>query len=761
MSRPSWNVPSGPRSYCALDADRPEADGLVGGDGPRVGRRRVDGQPMVAALVEQPARGRPDGVTTEAAALEVRPEEQVEPGVPVVRVVLLAGLHAARDLRRRPRWSTASSRGRWPASRRRRRRRRAGRPTSARRTGRAGSPGGAATSSSRTGRRTTALAAQDRRAHSGLEARAQEGRAVRRRRCGTTTRRPSSGQVVARTVAPRSAARAYSRRIRRGSARVAATPSSPPATHDLLVEPVGVDRVVDVVERVELLGPDRDPPRDDVGRRVAEVDPGRAGRSPSATPKRRLDLGRDALRHAPPVDEHPVDVDPRRRGAVGVGELGPPPGPHPPEADDLGRAGDRRAAAHRAERRPARRRARARSRPDRRTRPGRSPARPSAARPGPGRSAAAPTSAPGRPGRPRRSGPGTAPGSRRSPARSLGARQPIERLEGDERRSRSCGAVWRSRRTRHERSASNTTSPTRSVSPSSSAWVRASSSWWRTSAEMPRAPHLQSQASAAPSRSTVTSYGWISARTPSNRTRRSRRTAAAPTRRARSVAVSASTIAPRSWSRTWSPRSAISRATARMASDADRSSGGDGRPEQRREHRHPRRRGRSLIAVHRGAGQHALGRRRVGQQRRRRGRRPGRPGCPRRRRRGRRGRRPGTSRRLAQGEQHDLRVRRQPVDGSMRILDRAGSRRRPSRARSRRPGRAARRRGRPRPRRGGHARRAVRSCDVRPLVLDVLAELGQLVVRVEGGDRGRRPGSRVGIAPSLRPRGPSRGGRAG
>ena len=55
--------------------------------------------------------------------------------------------------------------------------------------------------------------------------------------------------------------------------------------------------------------------------------------------------------------------------------------------------------------------------------------------------------------------------------------------------------------------------------------TRASSSWCRTSALMPRAPHLQSYASAAPGRSTVTSYGWISAATPSNRIRRSRLTA--------------------------------------------------------------------------------------------------------------------------------------------------------------------------------------------------------------------------------------------
>ena len=52
---------------------------------------------------------------------------------------------------------------------------------------------------------------------------------------------------------------------------------------------------------------------------------------------------------------------------------------------------------------------------------------------------------------------------------------------------------------------------------------------------MPRAPHLQSIASAAPGVSTVTSYGWISARTPSNRIRRSRRTAEAAPPRAGAV----------------------------------------------------------------------------------------------------------------------------------------------------------------------------------------------------------------------------------
>ena len=61
-------------------------------------------------------------------------------------------------------------------------------------------------------------------------------------------------------------------------------------------------------------------------------------------------------------------------------------------------------------------------------------------------------------------------------------------------------------------------------------------------------------------------------RTPSNRIRRSRRTAVAKAgpRRARRRAVSASTIAPRTWLRTCSPRSATSSETARIASARSR-----------------------------------------------------------------------------------------------------------------------------------------------------------------------------------------------
>ena len=213
-----------------------------------------------------------------------------------------------------------------------------------------------------------------------------------------------------------------------------------------------------------------------------------------------------------------------------------------------------------------------------------------------------------------------------------------------------------------------------------------------------------------------------------------------PARRARSVSVSASTMAPRSWSRTWSPRSAISRATARMASDADRSSGGDAGAEEPREHRHPRRRvGRSCRSSRRGPAPAGPGSHRRAAPRP--GRRPARPGCPRTRRRDRRGRRPGTSRRLAQGEQDDLRVGRQPVDGPVRILDRAGSRRRPSRARSRRPGPAHRRHGRLGPRRGGPARRrSGPGCTTTRPRRPRRARSARRTRR--GRHRGRRPGSR-------------------
>ena len=235
----------------------------------------------------------------------------------------------------------------------------------------------------------------------------------------------------------------------------------------------------------------------------------------------------------------------------------------------------------------------------------------------------------------------------------------------------------------------------------------------------------------------VTSYGWISAGTPSNRMRRSRRTAASPTRRARSRAVSSSTIAPRNWLRTCSPRSATSRATARTASARALGRPAAAGPEQRREHGHPDARvGR--LAVHHRARQHALGSwLAVGEQRRRPDRRAGPPGCPRTRPRARRARRPGTSRRLPEGEQHDLRERRQPVDRPVRVGDPRRPRRSRGRWRRHGPGRSASSARWRWTRPGGRARRR-EVLDVRPLVVDLLTELGEQRRTPRGRGRWRR-----------------------
>ncbi len=152
----------------------------------------------------------------------------------------------------------------------------------------------------------------------------------------------------------------------------------------------------------------------------------------------------------------------------------------------------------------------------------------------------------------------------------------------------------------------------------------------------------------APSRSTVTSYGWISARTPSNRMRRSRRMATPAARRASSRAVSSSTIAPRNWLRTASPRSATSRATSSSASARSRGAARRRRSEQRREHRRPRR-AIGRLAVHHGTRQDAHRRRRRPRAGQRRVRPADRPGWRRRPPRARRERHPGTSRSPRQG----------------------------------------------------------------------------------------------------------------
>ena len=329
-------------------------------------------------------------------------------------------------------------------------------------------------------------------------------------------------------VAAGSAERAYSSRARRGTARIAA---ASPGRDDGLVEPVRVDRVVDVVHRIELLRPDgegRGP--GDRRRRVARSR-GRAGRSPSAsrTPRRSpagCGSGRRARRAGPNRRGSRRRAPRPRRGSRSAAAPRPAARRRPRSSRSASPpTGDRREDGRRPRRGPAR------SGRAPRTRRGRSRARRSGTRRGPGRSAAASTSAAGRPVRPRRTGPGTAtvhdvvrrPSLDRPPASSsvsrlTSAMPSVGRgLAVEPDRARALGVE-------HDQG------DRRARSSSSAAWVRASSSWCRTSALIPRAPHLQSYASAAPSRSTVTSYGWISARTPSKRIRRSRRTVPAGAR---------------------------------------------------------------------------------------------------------------------------------------------------------------------------------------------------------------------------------------
>ena len=86
-----------------------------------------------------------------------------------------------------------------------------------------------------------------------LEASSQQVRAVG---LGDPADPPSpSGHVSATRCAAGSAARAYSSRTRRGTARTASVPAR---RQHRFVEPVGIDRVVDVVHRVELLRSDRE-----------------------------------------------------------------------------------------------------------------------------------------------------------------------------------------------------------------------------------------------------------------------------------------------------------------------------------------------------------------------------------------------------------------------------------------------------------------------------------------------------------------------
>jgi hypothetical protein len=82
----------------AHDADGPEAHLGVGADGPEVGRGRVDGDPVMIALLEQEPGQQPDRLGPGALALEPAAEVNVDPRVPVHRLVLLLVLDAPGDL---------------------------------------------------------------------------------------------------------------------------------------------------------------------------------------------------------------------------------------------------------------------------------------------------------------------------------------------------------------------------------------------------------------------------------------------------------------------------------------------------------------------------------------------------------------------------------------------------------------------------------------------------------------------------------------
>ena len=84
------------------DPDSTEPHPLVGPDRSLVGSGRVDGQPVVTPLLEQVAGQRPDGIGADAAPLPWRAHGDVDAGMAVVGLVLLAVLdeacHGALDL---------------------------------------------------------------------------------------------------------------------------------------------------------------------------------------------------------------------------------------------------------------------------------------------------------------------------------------------------------------------------------------------------------------------------------------------------------------------------------------------------------------------------------------------------------------------------------------------------------------------------------------------------------------------------------------
>lgn len=97
MSRPSWKVPSTPRSY-AHHSDRTEAEARIARDRGGVAHRRVDHDPMMAEVVDQVLRQRPDGIGGNATPVVRREHGDVDAGVDVLRVELLSVLDEAHRL---------------------------------------------------------------------------------------------------------------------------------------------------------------------------------------------------------------------------------------------------------------------------------------------------------------------------------------------------------------------------------------------------------------------------------------------------------------------------------------------------------------------------------------------------------------------------------------------------------------------------------------------------------------------------------------
>src|SRR5712692_418759 len=82
----------------AHDADRAKAYCGVAAGGLLVSGRRVDREPVMTALAEQEPGEEPDSLASRALSLETAAEVDVDPGMPVHRVVLLVVLDAPGDL---------------------------------------------------------------------------------------------------------------------------------------------------------------------------------------------------------------------------------------------------------------------------------------------------------------------------------------------------------------------------------------------------------------------------------------------------------------------------------------------------------------------------------------------------------------------------------------------------------------------------------------------------------------------------------------